>query len=113
MEIRETVQFRCEERMRENAEGEWTIEVIARVNDCSDFVAAESRYHVNCYARFSCQRDAKKVENSQAGRKANTEMMGYFEKVCDWLESETVLHSVKEVQERMADHANGQTVYGV
>ena len=37
-------------------------------------------------------------------------MMGYFEKVCDGLESETVLHSVKEVQERMAEHENGQTV---
>ena len=77
-----------------------------------NFVAAESRYHVNCYARFSSQRDAAKLENSQPGRKANTEMMGYFENTCDWLELETVLHSV-EILQKMNQYANGKTVHGV
>ena len=99
--------------MKKDVEDEWAIEVLAPVNDCSDFVAAESRYHVNCYARFSSQRNAGKVENSQAGRKASTEMMGYLEFACDWLESETVLHSVKEVQEKMIECANDTIVCGV
>lgn len=53
IEIRETVATRCEERMKENSEDQWALEVLVRVNDCSDFVAAEGRYHVHCYVRFT------------------------------------------------------------
>ena len=113
LQIRETMQNICQERMKEDVEDKWAIEVLARVNDCSDFVAAGSRYHVNCYARFSSQRDVVKVQNSKGGRKANTEMMGYFENACEWLESETVLDSVEEVRQKMNQYANGKTVYGV
>ena len=88
--------------MKEDVEDKWV----------GNFVAAESRYHVNCYARFSSQRDAVKLENSQPGRKANTEMMGYFENTCDWLELKTVLHSV-EVLQKMNQYVNDKTVYGV
>ena len=45
----------------------------------------------------------KKAENTQAGRKPNTEMMENFQRACDWLESEIVLHSVEEIQEKMKE----------
>ena len=64
MEIRQTVGMRCEKRLRENTEDQWALEVLGRVKDCSDFMAVEGRYHVNCYARFCSQRDLKKAENT-------------------------------------------------
>ena len=90
--------------MRGNNEGQWALEVLGRVKDCSDFVAAEGRYQVNCYARFCFQRDKKKkAEFTQAGRKPNTDIMENFLRSCDWLESEIVLHSVKEIHDKMKE----------
>ena len=113
MEIRPTVEMRCEERMRENIEDQWTLEVLGQVKDCSDFVVAEGRYHVSCYAHICSQRDPKKAENTQAGRKPNTDMMENFKRACDWLESEIALHSVKEIQDKMKEQVNGQAAYDV
>ena len=113
MEIRQTIKMRCEELMRENTEDQSALEALRRLKDCSDFVAAEGRYHAYCYARFCSQSDPKKAENTQAGRKPNTEMMENFQRACDWLESEIVLHSVEEIQEKMKEQVNGQAVYGV
>ena len=53
--------MRYEESMRENTEDQWALEVLGRVKDYSDFVAAEGCYHVNFYARFCSQRDPKKA----------------------------------------------------
>ena len=39
--------------------------------------------------------------------------MENFQRACDWLESEIVLHSVKEIQNKMKEQVNGQAVYGV
>ena len=100
MEIRQTVVMRCEKRMRENTEDQWALEVLGRVKDCSDSMAVEGRYDVNCYVRFCSQRDLKKAENTQAGRKPNTEMMENFKRACDWLETEIISHSVKEFQDK-------------
>ena len=52
MEIRKTIKMRCEELMRENTEDQSALEALRRLKDCSDFVAAEGRYHAYCYARF-------------------------------------------------------------
>ena len=60
MEIRQRIKMRCEERMRKNTEDQWAFEVVGRAN----FVAAEGRYHLNCYARLCSQRDLKKAENT-------------------------------------------------
>ena len=93
--------MRYEESMRENTEDQWALEVLGRVKDYSDFVAAEGCYHVNFYTRFCSQRDPKKAENTEAGSKPNTEMMENFQRSRDWLESEIVLHSVKEIQDKL------------
>ena len=55
MEIRKTIETRCEERMRENTEDQWAPEVLGRVKDCSHFVVADGYYQVNCYAQFCSQ----------------------------------------------------------
>ena len=107
MGIRQTTEMRCKERMRENTEDQWTLEVLGQVKDCSDFMAAEGRYHVNCYARFCSQSDPIKAENTQAGSKLNTEMMENFQRAFHWLDSEIVLHSVKEIQDKMKEQVNG------
>ena len=67
LEIRQTIEMRCEERIRENTEDQWIFEVLGLVKDCSDVVATEGRYHVNCYSLFWSQRDPKKAKNTQAG----------------------------------------------
>ena len=76
-------------------------------------MAAEVCYHVNCYASLCSQGDPKKVENTQAGRKPNTEIMENFQRGCVWSESKIVLHSVKEIQEKIKKQVNGQAVYDV
>ena len=40
-------------------------------------------------------------------------MMENFQRACDWLEPEIVLHSVKETQDKMKEQVTGQVVYGV
>ena len=86
MEIRKTM--RCQEPMGENTADQLAFEVLGRVKDCSHFVAA-------CSCTRSCsQRDPKKEEDTQTGRKPNTKMMENFKRACGWLESQTVLHSV-------------------
>ena len=40
-------------------------------------------------------------------------MIENLQRACDWLESEIVLHSVKETQNKMKEQVNGQAVYGV
>ena len=62
MEIRQTVEMRCEEGMREDIEDQRVLEVLGQVKDCSNFVAAEGSYHINCYAYFCSQRDPKRWE---------------------------------------------------
>ena len=42
-----------------------------------------------------------------------TQMMENFQRACDWLESEIVLHSVKEIQDKMKEQVNGQAVYDI
>ena len=105
--------MRCEERMRENTKDQWPLEVLGRVKDCSDLMAVEDRYHVSCYASFCFQRVPKKAENTQVGRKPNTEMMENFQRASGWLESEIVLHSVKEIQDKTKKQVSGQAVYVV
>ena len=71
MEIRQTTEIRREEHKGKNTEDQWALEAIGQVKDFSGFVAAEGRYHVNCYVRFCSQRYPKKSENTEAGRKRN------------------------------------------
>ena len=99
--------MRCEERMTENIKDQWALEVLGRVKGCSDLVA------VNCYVSFCFQRVPKKAENTQADRKTNTELMEKFQRACGWLESEIVLQSVKEIQDKTKKQVSGQAVYGV
>ena len=92
--------------MRENTGDKWALEVLGRVKDCSDFVAAERRYHVNCYVYF--QTDPKRWKSHKLVQSLTQRWWA-----CDRLESEIVLRSVKEIQGKMKEQVNGQAVYGV
>ena len=52
---------------------------------------------------FASKEIKKKAEFTQAGRKPNTDIMENFLRSCDWLESEIVLHSVKEIHDKMKE----------
>lgn len=45
IEMRERMLKKCKERIETDDKDQWAIDVLARVEDCIDFVAAESRYH--------------------------------------------------------------------
>ena len=76
-------------------------------------MAAEAQYNTNCYLRFGSKTTASKVSSPQRGRKAKDEMMAYLDKAYEWLETEPELHTVKELQEKMIEYAEGRSVYGV
>ena len=113
MEIKETIERSCQGRLEKKANDNWAIEVQGRIKSCIDFVAAESKYHTDCFARFTQQKEMKSSENLQSGRKVNIDMKECFEKTCQWLESELVFHSVIEVQEKMKEFSGKEDVYGV
>ena len=92
LEIREKMLKKCKKRLEVDVEDKWAIDVLASVEDCADFVAAESRYHSNCFVRFNRDKTAEKVENPRSGRKRSKELMEYFMKACDWLEAEVAPH---------------------
>ena len=81
-----------------NPEDEWGIWVKSRTDECIDLVAAKSRYHPICIFEFQKHRKInKKCEESSArGRKADRYHIDGFYNACNWLESETELHSLRE-----------------
>ena len=87
--------------------------MLARVEDCVDFVAAESRYHSNCLLRFNQNKASEKINEPKSGRKPSQELMDCFCKACDWLEVEMLPNSVIEFREKMMEFADGKDVYGV
>ena len=113
VEMRENMIKKCRQRLQTDVADEWAIDVLARVEDCVDFVAAESQYHSNCLLRFNQNKASQKLGEPKSGRKPSEELMEYFSKACDWLETEMVPHSIIEFREKMAEIAKVKDVYGV
>ena len=103
----------CKQRMEADATDQWAIDVLARVEDCADFVVAESWYHSNCLLRFNRNKTSDKINKPTSGRKPSQELMDCFSKACIWLKEEVLPHSVVELREKMMEFADGKDIYGV
>ena len=112
MQVR-TIPFRtnvlkcCEER----GDDELSVQVKRRVLDCHDLVAAEARYHVSCYRKFTKQRQEKDPNFASPGRPVHSTRITALNEVCEWMESEAELYTLQEVHDKMAERAGTEDLY--
>ena len=111
--MRENMLEKCKQRIEADATDQWAVNVLARVEDCVDFVATQSRYHFNCLLRFNQNKASERIDEPKSGRKSSQELLDCFSKACDWLEGEMLPHSVTGFREKMMEFADGEDVYGV
>ena len=116
----QTLTEACEKR-----NDKWGFEVIGRLQTCGDAVAAEARYHVNCYRTFTGGRPRSNVVQGESqscsnnsnvsGRRVDADLVAVFDEVCNWLEDyDDDLHTVVELQEQMRQRVSDpETVYSV
>jgi hypothetical protein len=95
---------------------EWGYEVLGRLTTCGDLSAADAWYHVKCYLYFTTFRNkpsSVSPENAarpSAGRHVNSEMMAYFDIVCEWVENgDCELFTVRELHEKMLEIAGDRS----
>ena len=69
--------------------------------ECHDLVAAEGCYHKTCYNNVRLQQGAFISEVKSPGRPVDTRKIANFEKLCEWLELEGELHSLRELQDKL------------
>lgn len=114
LEMRETTLDMSEKRLNSNPNDEWALKVKARINDCIDFVAAETRYHHNCQLRYwmgkPLKEEGEKVPTLK-GRRVNDEMKNFLLKTCDWLEDEASIHTLQEFMSKFKEVAQKNDVY--
>ena len=101
IEMKENMLKKCKQRIEADVTYQWAIDVLARVEDCVDLVAAESRYHSNCLLRFNQNKASEKIDEPKSGRKPSQKLMYCFSEACDWLEGEVFPHSVVKLREKM------------
>ena len=79
------------------------IEVNKRILGCIDFAASEARYHYDCRARFSASKGLL-PQNQNVGQNRNEQMLYYFGKTCEWIESEAEIHTVTQFRDKMREY---------
>ena len=67
--MRENILKRCKQRIEADATGQCPVNVLARLEDCVNFVAAEKQYHFNCLLRFIQNKASEKIDEPKCGRK--------------------------------------------
>ena len=77
--------------MRDDDQGR---EVEHRVLSCSDFIAAEARYHDSCRDSFNITSKKKICSPETKARPVNKTYQMHFVTLCNWLETEGELHTV-------------------
>lgn len=96
IELRDTILTHC--RQRNDA---WGLEVQKRICSEIDLVAAEAKYHANCFSRF-----LKQKRHEKSGRPLDVECEEAFEKVCYDIQNdnEKCQFSFKELQEKLVSY---------
>ena len=85
---------------------EWGEIVQARAKSVIDFVAAEAKYHKQCYVKYFCDR----ISDLSKGRPEDEEKQHAFDKLCAFLcENDECQYSIAELEERM--NAEGSQAY--
>ncbi len=95
----------------------WASEVQGRLHSCIDLVAEEAVYHVNCFSRFTLQKqktDTISTAKTQ-GRPKDQVMLQWFEMLCQWLEYEAgaELYTLSELHAKMVEFAAGSEAYSI
>ena len=107
-----TIVEKCQER-----KDDWGSEVEIRLSCSRDLVADEGVYHKECLTRLMSNRSkpSDKEQHKVRGRPEDGDMMKRFEELCNWLDSEAdaELYTVHELQSKMSELANGETLYGI
>ena len=82
--------------------------------NCIDFVQAEARYHHTCHGKFCASEGlSSPLTKNLVGHQANKESADYFNKLCSYIESETEVYSLQELQAKMIKIAGGKNEYKV
>ena len=92
---KESIIRKCTERG-----DDWASEVKMRLEGCTDLVAADVRYHRQCRVNFFIAR-YKPSESSGIGRPQDKDQDNCFNKLCSWLESQTEVFTLREIEEEM------------
>ena len=103
---RDSVLERCRERDDVEAR-----EIERRVLSCSDFIAAEARYHESCRNRFNLSCQKTMMSPGTRGWPVNSAQQQHFETLCEWLETEGELHTLKEIHQQLTLIADSDEVY--
>ena len=88
----------------------WASEVRTRLGNIKDLVAEEAVYHSSCKVKFF---NEQRSSNKRQGRPENFQMQVVFDELCTWLENESQLFTLENLQEKMQEFSNGMDVYGV
>ena len=74
------------ERLQNESNDKWAIEVKGRLMGINDLVAEESLLHKRCNTNFLC--GGNQNAEGESGRKKDDSHLKQFNELCDWLEEE-------------------------
>ena len=86
-----------------------------RLLNCYDLVHVEAVYHDECRIDFeNCYKDTLQSPNDKiSGRPYNEEMEQNFQLLCDWMEDNTELFTLKELHDKMNELSNNSEIYSI
>ena len=103
LDIREIILKECQQKIEKIENDTWAIEVKKRILGCIDFVASEAHYHRDCQVRFSVGKNLL-PQNQNGGRNRNEQILYYFRKTYEWIESETEIHTVTQFRDKIREY---------
>ena len=109
LESKNTVIRKCKERG-----DKWVEEVSRRLSLSIDLVASDAEYHKQCKANFFICKDIPGQKNvvKTPGPPASEPMKQTFENLCDWLDNQAELFTIKELHEKLCSISkSGEDLY--
>ena len=100
---------------RDRNDDTWGLQVKSLLLNCYDLVAAEGRYHKNCYDKFRKMQPEQQptIVKSPGGRNVDQTKVAQFEELYEWMESEGELYSLYELQQKLKEIASSSDVYEI
>ena len=91
-----------------NKDGDESRKVHRLLLSYHDLVAAEARYHQNCYTHFARN---YALSPKSVGRPIDSTKERNFDSLCDWFESECELYTLHELWRKLAEITSSDDVY--
>ena len=79
-----------------------------RVRSCSDFIAAEARYHGSCRGSFNLK---VKTKSSSTKKGRPVKETDGFDALCEWIETEGELHTLEDLRNQLICITGSKDVY--